>query len=333
MVNRATSGDKAIRNQSHPSCSVIIVTFARTDMFKEALNSALVSGAGNIIIFDNNFEGSRELGTICDVLGTTTFRECRLGDGILTSTAKVFAGKTKVHYLCSGENIGGAGGFAKGFEYLIEHIRSDYCLFIDDDGELTPGCVPILVDEAEESGAPFVAPAIFNVPSNAYELGQHKVTIDPSTLAETHPTLHDLRVDRIPLEANGFVGVLCNVSKLQEVGGVDPRFFILFDDVDATFRLSKRFGPGTLLTRCLVRHKYRAGAATPYWKTVAEARSRILFVARNGSRRARILWFLRGIRACVLRSPHTAVTLRAIGVLTAAVIGRPNRFSPTQFVG
>lgn len=311
--------------------AIIIVTYRRPVLLRAALASALrQDGVDNIVIVDNNLPAEREWASIRD-LTEGLYPGVVVEDG---RGGKVLRGKLAVHYRPQDDNLGGAGGFASGLEYVTAHAASRFVMFADDDAVLGEGAVARLLTAAADRPAAFWAPLIFNVPAGQFELGQHKSTLNPVTLDESHPPVEGLDQALIPLQANGFVGVMVETNALCALGGVFSGYFILYDDVDATFSLSSRLGPGLLVTSARIEHHFAVQAVDPYWKKVANIRSRLIFVGRHGrgvralARRFRL--FLTGCRLAMRATTIRAGANAFLAVATAA-LGRPGRFRPQMF--
>jgi GT2 family glycosyltransferase len=312
------------------TATVVVVTFGRPQMFAEALSSLVGAvGVKNIVIVDNNRSSLKEYESLVSLTKAKLEDQRQVGGQL--EAKRLSLGDQTIHYIWPGKNLGGAGGFAVGCEYSCSQINDPYCLFMDDDAELCAGSVERLISEAERSKAPFVAPIIYNVVSKEYELGQHKTAIDVRTLEEKHPSLAGLAAGEITLQANGFVGVLCRTDCLREIGGVHAGYFILYDDVDTTYRLSVRYGPGLLVPGAQVIHKYSATAGLPYWKRVAEARSRLIFQRRNGNCRGSSRTLKTGLSSCVRNAPTIGLGIRGVVAVVRAFLGIQADFSPAKF--
>lgn len=316
---------------SADAVSIIIVTYRRPALLRAALASAMrQEGVDHVVVVDNNPAGEREWAAISDV-ASIAYPDAILEGG---RDGAILRGGVTLHYRPQNENLGGAGGFAAGLDYVATHVVSRFVLFADDDAVLAPGAVAQLLAAARNRPAAFWAPLIFNVPAGQFELGQHKMSLDPVTLTEVHPSAASLDQSLIPLQANGFVGLMAETRALRAIGGVCSDYFILYDDVDATFSLSLRLGSGLLVTDARIDHYFTAGIVDPYWKRVANIRSRLIFVSRHGrgaralSRRFRLL-----MTGCRLAA--RAVTVRAganaLLAVVSAALGRPCRFRPQMF--
>lgn len=265
------------------NATIIVVTFKRTKLLQRALNSFMQSAhTKDIVLVDNNEDADSELKNVC-----TWFHSIPI---IIAKDARENIEENKssrngpsLHYLKSNENRGGAGGFSLGIKYARENIFNKYTVLIDDDAEFMPDCMSYLVSQATESDAPFFAPLIFNVNTSKYELNQHKKLINTNTTQETVVHTNEISKTSIPIVANGFVGVMFRTDYLYESEGVYDKFFLWYDDTDLTYRLTRKHGPGLLVTAAIVHHNYLPSAETPYWKRHLEFRSKIIFSRRNCS--------------------------------------------------
>jgi GT2 family glycosyltransferase len=312
--------------------TVIIVTYRRTKLLLNAVTSALNGECvKNVIIVDNNSESEKELPALIAAFQGMG-RKAGLFRGINTTVWQL--GNVLIHHLSEKQNRGGAGGFETGAAYSLDVLGDRFTIFMDDDAQFKHRSIDCLIEFALRTPAAFWAPLVYNAPSSEYELGQHKVSLDPCSLHEDHPTTEDIGGESVPLVANGFVGVMVETGHLARVGGVFAEYFILYDDVDLTYRLSQRLGPGRLVTQALLYHHYDSNSHSPYWKKLANIRSRLIFIGRNGRGLRAYFYRLRlsltGL-AFAMRAKSVRSRFRATSVVLAALFGVKHSFYPTLF--
>jgi rhamnopyranosyl-N-acetylglucosaminyl-diphospho-decaprenol beta-1,3/1,4-galactofuranosyltransferase len=315
-----------------PAVTAIVVTYKRSQLLLEAATSVVRSShIGNIVIVDNNDEGDKELDSLIAHLRPSFVQEISCAVTAAVRCVQMQLGTCRLHYLSMRENGGGAGGFAAGVEYAIHELHDRYCLLMDDDAELATNCVAELVQAAERSQASFVAPLVLNVHSNTHELGQNKIYLDRRTLTELHPAPHQLDLEQLDLQANGFVGVLCPTESLKAIGGVYAPYFITYDDVDTTYRLFLRYGHGKLVPSAVIYHKYRGADGLAYWKCVAEARSRVIFAKRNATPATTVRALIRGLASALRLAPSALKASYAFLDIVAAAAPTPTVFRPERY--
>lgn len=161
--------------------------------------------------------------------------------------------KTEVLWLT--ENTGGAGGFEAGMRYVRDNYAPDYYWIMDDDAYPRKNCLEKLMDTAQtypEAG--FLAPLIYGIDFNAYQLYHHK-KIDnvgqwESPLAQHYDALQEFN----RIDANAFVGPLFPKETIDAVGIADGSLFIYGDDTEYTYRVTRK-RPGYLVRDAVIDHQ------------------------------------------------------------------------------
>jgi len=133
-------------------------------------------------------------------------------------------------------NTGGAGGFHSGIK--AAHDRGhDWIWCMDDDVVPFPDCLEILVHRTctQED-------AVALVPRRLYENGKgprgHEKIID-----ERWYSIFDFRIPGsylVPIQVFTFEGPLIASRSISKIGYPDINYFMLFDDVDYAYRLSRK---------------------------------------------------------------------------------------------
>jgi rhamnopyranosyl-N-acetylglucosaminyl-diphospho-decaprenol beta-1,3/1,4-galactofuranosyltransferase len=162
----------------------------------------------------------------------------------------------------------------------------DWIWVMDDDAEPDPRCLELLLASGvEEAG--FLAPLIVT-PEGTPEAYHHKRYARHFFVREVSPDsfvpFSALDSDAlIPLDANAFVGPLISRGAVRTAGLPDPGFFILWDDVEYTYRISRKL-KSYLVPKARILHKDRTTAAKAAyagksdWKVYYATRNSILFV-------------------------------------------------------
>jgi rhamnopyranosyl-N-acetylglucosaminyl-diphospho-decaprenol beta-1,3/1,4-galactofuranosyltransferase len=213
----------------------------------------------------------------------------------------------RVIYERLAENIGGAGGFRHGIKRAFDD-HYDWIWVMDDDAQPTAECVEILLRHAV-AGVGFVAPMILdrNRRPQAYH---HKVlhrradSIRTSWSAAKVPGQCGLE-EKIPLDASAFVGPLINRIAIEAKGLPRAEYFILYDDHEYTYRISRGF-PSYLVPCATILH-FDVGngrTARPYqtrWKTYYHTRNWVDFTRRVDGPLAALLLVVKIILATTVK--------------------------------
>lgn len=313
--------------------ALLMVTFARRDLFKQAIRSFIHYAAPHaVVVVDNNPAERLERTTLEALHGAATETSSIVLDGNPYRYDVWVLGNTKLYYVPSGENLGGAGGFRLGQSMAFALNMADYHYFTDDDVVVEADPFPPLIEVLASTDAPFASSLVFNEHLGDFELNQHKLSIDPLILAEQSVRSDHLSMKRIPIVANGFVGVLCRAKLCSRLGGVHAAYFVLYDDVDMTYRLSKAYGPGYLVPTSKIIHRFRAGSDYPSWKVALQLRNKVIFARRCFTPSARLRVTALALRA-VIRLPGRSLRfkIRALCHLLSSAFGADRPFQPQDF--
>lgn len=139
-------------------------------------------------------------------------------------------------------NLGGAGGFAAGWQQALAQ-GADWLWMMDDDGYPAPDCLARLLDAANQREIEAISPVqadIGDATKPAFP------TFDAQGRAVTHLPLVPADGDAfIPRHANLFNGLLIRAGTVQRIGLPRAELFIRGDEVEYTRRMALqgvRFG-------------------------------------------------------------------------------------------
>ena len=192
-------------------------------------------------------------------------------------------------------NTGGAGGFHRGLKRAFEE-RHGWIWVMDDDAQPTAQCLESLLKHAV-TGVGFVAPLICDRtghPQSYHHKVSSKSTYSIWTSWSPAIVTDQLTPDyRIPIDANAFVGPLINRDAIEAIGLPRSDYFILFDDHEYTYRVSRRFPsylvPGATIFHFDVNNERTAKPYQTQWKTYYHFRNWIDFTKHNDGLLAAIL--------------------------------------------
>ncbi|WLS80311.1 glycosyltransferase [Erwinia pyri] len=200
----------------------LVVTFKRKQLLEEVLTALLQQSTPlhKIIVVDNNSND-----------GTSSLVE---------QLSQLHAGKFEYHN--TGANLGGAGGFAYGFELLKER-EYGYLWLMDDDLKPEPDCLERLLACPEGD---IVQPLRLNKDGSLAELSPIQFDLDDffalspkkenvsQFIARNNLTTGTINIAGVPFE-----GPLIKKHVVDRVGIPDKRFFIFYDDMDYSLRSTK----------------------------------------------------------------------------------------------
>lgn len=183
----------------------------------------------------------------------------------------------------SKENLGGAGGFEKGFRYILDKGYSfDWIWVMDDDAFPREDCLEKLMQNTDLNQIGALVPMIYGVELQQFQFFNHKRV---SKYLDK-----DLRIgnsleefdDVTEIETNAFVGPLVHKNAISEVGIPDGSLFIYGDDTEYMYRISRKYKL-YLIKNAIINHRdlqpdcsvVNPGA---FWKEYYKYRNRLLFI-------------------------------------------------------
>lgn len=215
----------------------VVVTFNKIDLLKKVIAALRIQTrpVDTIIVVNN-----------ASTDGTDVWLEAQSGLTVLNLT----------------ENTGGSGGFNAGMKYAYDN-GADWLWIMDDDCIPTPDALSELERVAlREPKASFLnslvlwtdhKPCRMNIPRPAWEWVNNVMEDEPI----------------FPLASCSFVSCMVNASCIARVGYPIKEFFIWFDDVEYTQRLSA-VQPGFLVPKSIVYHETKDHIGV-VWKNVNES--------------------------------------------------------------
>ena len=203
----------------------VVVTFNRKNLLRECLNSVLVQSRvpDHIVVIDNNStDGTFEM-------LKAEFECLPTGPGMTIIRQK--------------ENMGGAGGFAAGFDWAHRN-GFEWLWVMDDDVEMLPGALEMLLSYQDVSdfiqcrrknpGSDVKLDSLWDISCG--------VASQPSSTILHQELEDDTRRHRrtwISVQWGNFEGALVHRSVVDRIGLPDARFFVAGDD--STYGLEASF--------------------------------------------------------------------------------------------
>lgn len=191
-----------------------------------------------------------------------------------------------VEVLTSLENLGGAGGFEKGINYVIENYEYDWIWVMDDDAFPKEDCLENLLKYSQNTQIGILAPIIFGLELQKYQLFHHKKL--SKYLNKDIPISDSIKEigNTTKIDANAFVGPLINKRAIEKLGVPDGKLFIYGDDTEYTYRIS-RYYEVLLIKDAIIYHRDIIADVSTFnaqtlWKTYYMYRNRLLFINKYG---------------------------------------------------
>lgn len=150
-------------------------------------------------------------------------------------------GQRSIHVLWLDENLGGAGGFEAGMRECRQTYSVDWYWLMDDDAYPREDCLEKLLKAGKKiSGAGYLAPLIYGVDLDDYQLYHHKYLTGLTYRNEPVVKRYEELKAVTRIDANAFVGPLISKNAVEKVGIADGSLFIYGDDTEFTFRVSRK---------------------------------------------------------------------------------------------
>lgn len=221
-------------------------------------------------------------------------------DAPLPEWTTIFKG---VNVVLAGENLGFAGGNNLG----RQQARGDYIFFLNNDTEVLPDTISILVDAFEKnSGVGVVSPKIkyYHDPTRIQYAGMttiHPLTGRNRSIGYNQVDIGQFDVGQPTAYAHGAAMMVKN-DVISVVGGMPEMFFLYYEELDWCEKIRKAGYCIYYEPKAVVYHKQSAtiGEESPV-KTYYHSRNRILFMSRNTTR---LQFFFFSIFFCTFTMPR-----------------------------
>ena len=244
-----------MRDAKQKACTTVavVITWNRKDVLRQCLDCIL-----------------GQQGADCDVLV--------IDNGSIDATSDMIAADyatPRVHYLNTGDNIGGAGGFMCGIEAAAA-MGYDRIWAMDDDCLPHPTALAELLkaDETLDGNWGFLCSAIY------WTDGEICVFNRPKKDVFRHVDEHDYQQHLVPVKMTSFVSVMFRAEVVRRVGLPIAEYFIWTDDYEYTGRISKRY-PSYAVPASKVVHAMKANARPSLATEDAGRIGRFYYLSRN----------------------------------------------------
>ena len=216
---------------------LVIVTFNRLEKLKKALScyEKQTSPFRNLILVNN-----------CSTDGTKEYID-------EWQREKTFFGKIVIH---TDENLGGSGGFYLGQKKAME-LGADWVFVADDDAYAQPDMVEKFcnyIGSHDVSEISAICAAVHNLDGSLCLYHRKKIHIDKKNIHKIKSTIDDYHKESFSVDLFSYVGSFLNGCALRQVGLVNPRYFIYYDDSEHSCRL-KRYGDIVVVPSMVILHE------------------------------------------------------------------------------
>jgi GT2 family glycosyltransferase len=172
------------------------------------------------------------------------------------SVARIHAAHPEVPILATGRNLGFSGGNNVGIREVMNQ-NVDYVWLLNNDTELLPETLGELVRAAETD---ISIGAVGSVLFYAFEPDRIQTWGGGWTNRWTGYVKLATAPPRIPLHFLTAASLLLRGRALREVGLMDDRFFLYWEDVELCFRLRRHFWKLAVAPEAVVFHKVNASS-------------------------------------------------------------------------
>lgn len=192
---------------------------------------------------------------------------------------------SQMDVLSQNENLGGAGGFEKGINHILEKYPDcDWVWIMDDDAYPAPDCLDRLLCNSCLPNTGCLSPMIYGVELKEYQY-YHPKNASKFLNSNTAVTTNINKLDNTTsIEIDAFVGPLVKMKVVKEIGVPDGSLFIYGDDREYTYRITRKYNM-YLIKNAIINHRDEVmpnGQVNPkgLWKEYYHYRNNFLFIRK-----------------------------------------------------
>lgn len=180
--------------------------------------------------------------------------------------------QANIHYVNTGSNLGGAGGFQFGIK---EGLKTDanYLWLMDDDSIPTPSALQNLMFSANILGS-------FGFLSSKVLWKDHSICNMNIPKVSIYRKLHDFDGSPKPIEMATFVSFLVPTKIVKKVGLPIKEFFIWSDDFEYSSRISAKY-PSYFVPSSVIIHKCKSNNGSNIVTDTPDRLNRYKYAYRN----------------------------------------------------
>ncbi|KAF5029528.1 glycosyltransferase family 2 protein [Methanobacterium aggregans] len=196
------------------------------------------------------------------------------------------------------ENLGFAEGNNVGIIYVLEHLKSDYVMLLNNDTVVDTDFLNELIpfsEKADEIGV--VGPSVFyyNDPDTLTYIGGH---VDVCHGKITYPHLNETLKSEIPEEMDYISGcsLLIKRDVIEDIGLLDPDYFLYYEDTDWCLRVKNAGYRLFYVPKAKIWHKVSASIVNSSTSFYYGTRNQFLLMKKNCKKgiKFRFIKFLAG---------------------------------------
>lgn len=185
----------------------------------------------------------------------------------------------------------------------LKNARCDWVFSIDNDAEPAPNCLERLAQHSEDGAACIHPRSVFaSEPDRVHYDGAGFHYVGMLTLRNFYAPISEADSGTKDIDGMIAVALLLHRETLLDVGGYDPRYFILFEDHDLSYRLRSR-GERILHVSDAIVHHREGTEGISFRKDGDYSGRRVYLHSRN---RWMLLLKCHGVRALILGAPGLA---------------------------
>ena len=214
-------------------------------------------------------------------------------DGTDDYLKKLSAQEGRFHIITCPENIGGAGGFAKGIDQAVEY-DIDCVLLIDDDAILSPDYMEILLTTRKKRPEYKAFAGAVKVRGSLDIC--HRKNLSRIGLLMKNCPVSAYQNTYFECDVASFCGMLVDKNLIGKIGFPHAEYFIWHDDAEYSLRIHKysRFlvVPGAVLNHKTIINKEKSHPRRYEWRDYYAVRNRICMLKEHGNLLDRIVNYM-----------------------------------------
>lgn len=181
------------------------------------------------------------------------------------------------------QNVGGAGGFAKGMERALQK-NIDCVLLIDDDAMIAENYMEKILTARERH--PQYRAWAGTVEKDGRIDTSHRRTLLKAGLLSRNIGEEAYRQEWFACDIASFCGMVVDIGLVREIGLPHAHYFICYDDTEYSLRVC-RYSRFLVVTEAVLDHRSRAQTQNNPrrydWKDYYSIRNRLLMVREHGN--------------------------------------------------
>ncbi len=263
----------------NPKVAIVIVNWNKKDYVLNLLNSLKKINYDNyeIIVVDN----------------AST-------DGSVEALKELFP---EIHLIVNAKNLGGTGGFNTGLKYIMGQPEYEYIWLLDNDVDIDEQSLIELINVMEEDSSIGIAG------SRIVDINDKDITVEAGAffrwdIVGVKPLFRNKRnlsfkKKLIDVDYVAICSALVRTSAVKNVGIMDERYFIFWDDMDWGMQFKKNYYRVVSVLTSIVFHPPFTEKRTPLVDFYYGNRNSLLTYAKHSNFYDRFFIYLKHLRYCL----------------------------------